>query len=151
MDETGLTFHQAITKACQDRLRPILLTAITTIVGLLPLLDEFVHWFFTNDVSAWILPHLNYVLAWFSPKLQILYSGGNMENYGLQDTLKMFSSLSRSTVGGMLTATLSTLFVIPVLYAIFYRLKQWLHWRINEVFHTATQSSQPALAQKTAT
>lgn len=132
MDQSGLNFYQAIAKASQDRLRPILLTAITTLVGLLPLLEEFVNWFFDNGVVI------------FAMNLIGLEGGGsNMENYGLQDTLKMFGSLSRSTVGGMLTATFSTLLVIPVVYCVFYRGKQWLHWRINEIFHLVQSGSEP--------
>jgi len=124
MDETGLSFTEAIAKASQDRLRPILLTAITTIVGLLPLLDEFVTWLFYNPASSLVVRTFDIAL----PQM-------NAENQGLQQTLGMFSSLSRSTVGGMLSATFSTLLVIPVIYAIFFRAKQWLHTRINEVFH----------------
>jgi hypothetical protein len=36
-----------------------------------------------------------------------------------------------------LSATISTLLVIPVVYTIAFRLKQWIHFRINEVFHTS--------------
>ncbi len=125
MEQTGLTFYQAIVKASQDRLRPILLTAITTVVGLLPLLQEFVNWFAeVGPVSA--------LLGFFGLEIAT-----NLENQSLQTTLGMFSSLSRSTVGGLLSATLSTLLVIPVVYAIFFRAKQWLNSRINEVFRIA--------------
>lgn len=133
MPESGLSFHDAVTKAAMDRLRPILLTAITTIVGLLPLLEDFVYWFLH-------LPLIN-VLE-LAPK--------NVENQGLQSTLSMFSSLSRSTVGGMLSATLSTLLVIPVIYTVFYRLKQWLNLRINEVYAIASSVGNKDLGQNTA-
>ena len=123
MDESGLSFSESIVKASKDRLRPILLTAITTIVGLLPLLEEFVT-FFSQ------LPGIGYLFATLGIEV-----GGNIENQGLQSTLGMFSSLSRSTVGGMLTGTLATLLVMPVVYAAFYRMKQWLYTRINEIFH----------------
>ncbi|CAM2067667.1 Efflux RND transporter permease subunit [Sulfidibacter corallicola] len=134
MDETGLTFNQAITKACQDRLRPILLTAITTIVGLLPLLDEFVVWLMDFPLIVWLIEMGGGSVA----------ANEGAENAGLQATLKMFSSLSRSTVGGMISATLSTLFVIPVVYAIFFRGKQWLHVRINEVFRVLRADGEEA-------
>ena len=126
MKETGRSFTDAITKACEDRLRPILLTAITTIVGLLPLLEEFVIWFKYNAFSSLVLSTLGIDLP-----------AVNLENRGLQQTLGMFASLSRSTVGGMLSATLSTLLVIPVIYTIAFRLKQWVHLRINEIFNMA--------------
>ena len=126
MTESGLTFQQAIAKACKDRFRPILLTAITTIVGLLPLLDEFVVFFLSNPVSGFFLGLLGFQLE-----------GINLENIGLRQTMDMFSSLSRSTVGGMLSATFSTLFIIPVVYSIFFRLKQWIHFRISEISNLA--------------
>ena len=107
-------------------MRPILLTAITTIVGLLPLLEDFVNWFVFLAPVQWAFGLVGYEFA------------TNLENQGLQTTLDMFSSLSRSTVGGLLSATLSTLLVIPVVYVIFFRGKQWLHARINEAFHVVT-------------
>ncbi len=127
MDETGLSFSEAIVRGAGDRLRPILLTAITTIVGLLPLLDEFVTWFFD-------FPPVRGILTLFG---RADLAAVNLENAGLQVTLDMFASLSRSTVGGLLSATLSTLLVIPVVYACCYRGKQWLNQRINEVFTVA--------------
>nr|WP_279382518.1 efflux RND transporter permease subunit [Acanthopleuribacter pedis] len=125
MDETGLTFTEAIVRGAGDRLRPILLTAITTVVGLLPLLDEFVSWFFDLPPVGGFLNLIG------RPDL----IATNLENAGLQVTLDMFASLSRSTVGGLLSATLSTLLVIPVVYACCFRAKQWLSRRINEIFH----------------
>jgi len=130
MDENGLTFNEAVVKACKDRLRPILLTAITTIVGLLPLLEEFVYWFVNLGPISFILDMVGVEVA------------VNLENRGLQGTLNMFSSLSRSTVGGLLSATLSTLLIIPIVYTIFFRTKQWLHSRINEAFSIAKESKQ---------
>ena len=121
--QTGLSFQEAIAKACKDRIRPILLTAITTVVGLLPLLEEFVVWFLGTPLLSFAFR----VLGLETPQL-------GADNASLQSTLSMFSSLSRATVGGMLTATFSTLFIIPVVYALFFRAKQWLHDRINEVF-----------------
>ncbi len=130
-EETGLTFNEAVVKACKDRLRPILLTAITTIVGLLPLLEEFVFWFVNLAPVAFILNLIGMEVA------------VNLENRGLQGTLNMFSSLSRSTVGGLLSATLSTLLVIPVVYTVFFRSKQWLSFRINEAFSIAKPGKPP--------
>ena len=127
MGETGLSFHETIANAARDRFRPVLLTAITTIVGLLPLLDEFVSWF----LSIPGLSHLVDFLGWRAQSTDEI-------NMGLETTLDMFSSLSRTTVGGMLSATLSTLVVIPVVYAIFFRFKQWSFKRIKEVSELKT-------------
>lgn len=121
--QNNSSIYAAIANASRDRLRPILLTAITTIVGLLPLLSEFVNWMMRLDVVQ-----MAFNLLGISVEL------GNLENQGLQATLATFASLSRSTVGGMLSATLSTLLVIPVIYAAFFRAKQWLHHRIEEMF-----------------
>jgi hypothetical protein len=54
----------------------------------------------------------------------------------------MFSSLSRTTVGGLLSATFSTLFIIPVIYTIFFRGKQWLNERVNEIFYLSKGTTQ---------
>lgn len=136
MEKTGLTFTEAVVKASRDRLRPILLTAITTIVGLLPLLEEFVA-YFTG------LPGIGFILSSLGVEI-----GGDLENQGLQTTLGMFSSLSRSTVGGMLTATFATLLVLPVVYAVFYRLKQWLYARVNEIFNVVENMWQASARPK---
>jgi len=135
--ETGLTFYEAVVKASKDRLRPILLTAITTIVGLLPLLQEFVNWFGGLGPVDWAMSLFNLDLV------------TNLENQSLQTTLGMFSSLSRSTVGGLLSATLSTLLVIPVVYVVFFRAKQWLNARINEVFRIAAPAETPPSTEST--
>ena len=146
MDKSGLSFNQAVAKASKDRLRPILLTAITTIVGLLPLLEDFVQWF----LNLWLIEaFLNTALVQWFFGLVGYQMKQNMENQGLQTTLGMFSSLSRSTVGGLLSATVSTLLVIPVVYTVFFRAKQWLHFRINEIFQIlrpAPRSSEETVA-----
>jgi multidrug efflux pump subunit AcrB len=129
----GGSIHGAIAAACKDRLRPILLTALTTLIGLLPLLDEFVRSMQTMllDLFTFVgLPNWgSELLSWFKG------SEGDQANRGLDMTIAMFSSLSRSTVGGMLSATLGTLLISPVLYLLFFRLKQWIHQRIEEIAH----------------
>ncbi|PIE91445.1 MAG: hypothetical protein CR997_00910 [Acidobacteria bacterium] len=122
MQETGKTFHKAVAKAAQDRFRPVLLTAITTIFGLLPLLDDFVQWFLN-------LPGIRLAAQWLGWEAR----GAEELNMSLETTLDMFASLSRTTVGGMLSATLSTLIVVPVVYVIFFRLKQWWFKRVREI------------------
>lgn len=121
-EHDGRHLYEAIADASRDRLRPILLTAITTIVGLLPLMDDFVSWMLYSSTIGEVLHALHLPLP-----------EQGTDNMELQSTLGMFDSLSRSTVGGMLTATFSTLLVIPVVYALFFRAKQWLNSRINEV------------------
>ena len=72
----GLTIDYAIRAAGRDRLRPILMTTFTTMLGMLPL---------------------------------VLASGEGSELRG---------ALAIAVVGGLAAATLLTLFVVPVLYAV---------------------------------
>ncbi len=74
----GLNKSNAIIEAALQRLRPILLTTATTVLGLVP-----------------------------------LYLGGG----------KMWEPMAVSIMAGLLFSTLLTLGVVPVLYAVFYRIK----------------------------
>ncbi len=74
--ELGKSEARAIIDACQQRLRPILLTTATTVLGMMPL--------------------------WW---------GGSA----------MFKPMAISIIFGLVFATLLTLFVVPVLYALFFR------------------------------
>jgi multidrug efflux pump subunit AcrB len=78
IDEFGRTQMDAIMTACQQRLRPILLTTATTVLGMTPLL-------------------------W----------GGTA----------MFKPMAITIIFGLAFATALTLLVVPVLYAIFFRVK----------------------------
>jgi len=77
-EEHGLDATRAVVEAAQRRLRPILLTAATTIGGLIP-----------------------------------LYLGGG----------PMWESMAIAIIFGLLFATMLTLGVVPVLYALFFRIK----------------------------
>jgi HAE1 family hydrophobic/amphiphilic exporter-1 len=74
----GMTRAEALTAACSRRFRPIMMTAITTIGGLVPL----------------------------------ALAGAN--SIGLS-----YTSFSLTLIGGMTTATLLTLLVVPVFYTLF--------------------------------
>lgn len=76
--EAGLPAYQAIRTAAQKRLRPILLTTMTTVVGMIPL---------------WI--------------------GGGV----------MWEPMAVAIIFGLIGATVLTLGVVPVLYAIMFRVK----------------------------
>ena len=97
-----LEVKNAIIKGGQTRLRPVLLTAITTILGLLPLATglniDFVAWFSTNDPGIFV--------------------GG--------DNVMFFGPMSWTIIYGLTFATFLTLVVIPVTYYLLFRLKRWV-------------------------
>lgn len=74
--------REAILEACQVRLRPILMTTITTVFGLLPV---------------------------------VLARGVGAE---------FQRPLAATIMGGLLTSTFLTLFVIPTVYEVFHRLER---------------------------
>jgi len=97
LDSNNLT--QSIVTAGKARLRPVLLTAITTILGLIPLAIGFNINFYTlfNDFN----PHI--------------YSGG--------DNVVFWGPLAWTVIYGLLIATFLTLIVVPVLFYLITKLK----------------------------
>ena len=93
----------SIIKAGKARLRPVLLTAITTILGLIPLAIGLNINFFTlfNEFDANI------------------YIGG--------DNVIFWGPLAWTVIYGLLVATFLTLIVVPVLFYIAMRMKMWLY------------------------
>jgi len=77
----GMQLRKAIEEACHHRLRPVLMTAMTTILGLVPLAIG-------------------------------IGEGGEAQ-----------APLARTVIGGLLSSTLITLIIIPIVYFIFE------HWR----------------------
>lgn len=98
---------EAIIKAGQTRLRPVLLTAITTILGLFPLAVGL---------------NIDFVKLYtdFDPNI---FVGG--------DNLMFFGPMSWTIIYGLTFATFLTLVVVPVMYYLLYRLKNWMYRVFN--------------------
>lgn len=100
-DLTKLEVKEAIIAAGGRRLRPVLLTAITTILGLIPLAIGFNFNFFTfvSDLDP-----------------QFFLGGDNTALWG---------PMAWTVIYGLVFATFLTLIVVPVMYWLSYRLKLW--------------------------
>ncbi|MDF1837490.1 MAG: efflux RND transporter permease subunit [Planctomycetota bacterium] len=90
----GLQVHQAILEAGGARLRPIMMTTLTTILGLLPL-------------TGW-LAHLPGI-------------GPLMAGFGAGEGAEMRAPMAVTVVTGLASSTVLTLLVVPVLYSLLMR------------------------------
>ena len=105
LDDTDLLSKkdvtEAIVKGGKARLRPVLLTAITTVLGLIPLAIGLNIDFFS-------------LFTEFDPKI---YIGG--------DNVVFWGPLAWTVIYGLIVATFLTLIIVPVLFNISYRMKYY--------------------------
>jgi len=94
--------YDIIIKAGKARLRPVLLTAITTIFGLVPLAIGFNINFYTLFTD-------------FDPNI---YVGG--------DNVRFWGPLAWTVIYGLLIATFLTLIVVPILFYLSTKMKFWI-------------------------
>jgi len=93
---------QIIIKGGKARLRPVILTAITTVLGLIPLAIGLNIDFFS-------------LFSEFDAKV---YIGG--------DNVIFWGPLAWTVIFGLIVATFLTLIIVPVLFTIVYRIKYWM-------------------------
>ena len=112
---------ESIVKGGKARLRPVMLTAITTVLGLIPLAIGLNIDFFS-------------LFSEFDPKI---YIGG--------DNVVFWGPLAWTVIYGLIVATFLTLIIVPVLFNISYRMKIRIKkWRSKGIAKKANEKLEKA-------
>jgi len=112
---------EAIIEGGRARLRPVLLTAITTVLGLIPLAIGFNIDFFS-------------LFATGDPKI---YFGG--------DNVIFWGPLAKTVIYGLIVATFLTLVIVPVLFYLIHRFKLFLRSLIGKKSSSTKQPNSTLL------
>jgi multidrug efflux pump len=105
LHQRGMQFREAIIAAGCTRLRPVLLTAITTILGLLPMVTGIAYNFHEMEI------------AWVSESSQ------------------WWSSMASAVIFGLALSTVLTLVVVPTLYALIYTTSHKVGRLVKRIHH----------------
>ena len=105
---SGLNRTEAIVQGGQDRLRPILMTACTSLFGLLPLTLPFI----------------------LSPESA---GGGAGGGRGFRGAGAMWAPVSLAVFGGLTTSTFLTLIILPAVYSYMDDLERAIRWLVGWV------------------
>ena len=116
-DLTKVDIKEAIIKGGATRLRPVLLTAITTVLGLIPLAIGFNINFFT-------------IISDLDPNIFI---GG--------DNTAVWGPIAWTVIYGLIFATFLTLIVVPVMFWLAFRLKVALKGAFSSSASNVKQST----------
>lgn len=114
---------QAIEKAGATRLRPVLLTAITTVLGLIPLAIGFNFNFFTLITES--DPHM--------------FIGG--------DNTAIWGPMAWTVIYGLTFATFLTLIVVPAMYWLTFRIRMWVRRLLQSGQNTEHKPEEAVMAK----
>lgn len=102
----GVDISQAIIEAGRIRMTPVLLTATATVLGLVPLAIGF---------------NIDFIT---------LFEHGNPKIFFGGDSVAFWGPLSWTIIFGLVFATFITLIILPVMYLIGYRVRNWYLQRV---------------------
>jgi len=119
----GLDRRAAIIKGGSDRLRPILMTTLTTILGLFPMVLPLLLPALTSCVDNWtpelVAKQYHVFLTWAEQTLPSVFGP-------LEGRDRMYAPMSLALVTGLTTSTILTLVVMPTMYSLIDDVGAWV-------------------------